>query len=262
MKLLTSKWWASGSLGAVLALAVTAAQGQAAKVEQIVDVGETRAAEAKAAQERLDKIAEQTGDLLTQYKNLMKVVDGLKVYNTLLQRQLDAQQAEIDNLNGSVDEVAIIQRQITPLMLKMVEGLGQFVELDVPFLIKERRDRVQRLRETLESADVTTAEKFRSVLEAYQIENEFGRTIEAYKGTLDIDGTTREVDFLRIGRAALVYQSVGGQHNGVWNQATRAFDPLEGPEYRNQIAKGLQIARKQTAPDILTVPVAAAGEGQ
>lgn len=262
MKLLTSKWWASGSLGAVLALAVTAAQGQAAKVEQIVDVGETRAAEAKAAQERLDKIAEQTGDLLTQYKNLMKVVDGLKVYNTLLQRQLDAQQAEVDNLNGSIDEVAIIQRQITPLMLKMVEGLGQFVELDVPFLIKERQDRVQRLRETLESADVTTAEKFRSVLEAYQIENEYGRTIEAYKGTLDIDGTTREVDFLRIGRAALVYQSVGGQHNGVWNQAARKWDTLEGPEYRNQISKGLQIARKQTAPDILMVPVAAAGEGR
>ena len=83
-------------------------------------------------------------------------------------------------------------------MLKMIDALDQFVELDMPFLLEERRQRVAFLRTLLERSDVTVAEKFRRLLEAYEIENDYGRTIESYKGSLDVDGASREVDFLRI----------------------------------------------------------------
>ena len=39
-----------------------------------------------------------------------------------------------------------MERQITPLTLKMIDSLGQFVNLDLPFLLDERRQRVARLR--------------------------------------------------------------------------------------------------------------------
>ena len=148
-------------------------------------------------------------------------------------------------------------------MLRMLDGLGQFIELDIPFLLKERRERVARLKATMDQADVTAAEKFRAVLEAVQIENEYGRTIEAYKGSLEVkQGNTQEVDFLRIGRIALLYQSVGGNFNGYWDQASRSWKPLTEPEYRNYIAKGLQIARKQIAPELIMVPVSAPEESK
>lgn len=241
----------------VAVLALPAVHAQEAKVDKIVDVGLQRNEAAKAAQQQVDKIAEQTDDLVREYKTIMKVVDGLKVYNALLQRQVDAQQAQIDDLGASIDQVAIVQRQISPLMLRMVEGLSQFVELDVPFLLEERRQRVQKLRDLMERADVTAAEKFRAVLEAYDIENEYGRTIEAYRGTLEIEGTVRDVDFLRVGRIALLYQTIGGGYNGMWDQERREWVPLQAVEYANQIEKGLQIARKQVAPDMMLLPVAA-----
>ena len=95
----------------------------------------------------------------------------------------------------------------------------------------------------------------RAVIEAYQIESEFGRTIEAYKDSLEIDGQSRQVDFLRVGRVALVYQSVGGQYYGVWDQKKRGYVELDATEYGNEIAKGLKIARKQVAPNLMMMPI-------
>lgn len=231
------------------------------KVDEVVNTGVQRNENAKQAQKTIDKISDETDKLQDQYKRQIKVIDGLKVYNTLLQKQLDNQQAQMKDIRNSIDQVSVIQRQITPLMLRMVEGLSKFIDLDVPFLLKERHDRVKRLRNTIERADVTPAEKFRNVLEAFQTENEYGRTIEAYKGTLDVDGKTRQVDFLRVGRIALLYQSEDGRLNGAWDQKTRQWVKLNAAEYRNNIAEGLKIARKQIAPNLLMIPVSAA-EGE
>lgn len=229
------------------------------KVDKVVDTGVERNDAAKSSQERVNQIAESTDKVAGKYKRELKVIEGLKVYNALLQRQLDDQNAELQQIKESIEEVAVIQRQIVPLMLRMLDGLGQFIELDIPFLLKERRDRVVRLKDTMDRADVTAAEKFRAVLEAFQIENDYGRTIEAYKGSLEVAaGNTQEVDFLRIGRVALLYQSVGGNFNGYWDQESHNWKSLTEPEYRNYIAKGLQIARKQVAPDLIMVPVSAA----
>jgi hypothetical protein len=143
------------------------------------------------------------------------------------------------------------------MMMSMLDSLEQFIELDTPFLLNERRERIERLRGMMERADVSAAEKFRRVIEAYQIENDYGRTIEAYKGTADINGTPQEVDFLRVGRVSLAYQTVGGGTTGAWDVESGSFVQVADSEYKNQISDGLRIARKQVAPDLLIVPVPA-----
>jgi Spy/CpxP family protein refolding chaperone len=255
--------------GALAVLSCTAAaqeekaappQGKAGgeqQVDRIMDTGVQRNEEARESQQRIDEIAESADKLLAEYKRELKVIEGLEVYNALLERQIDDQNRQLSELRQSIEEVAVIQRQITPLMLRMLEGLAEFIELDVPFLLEERRGRVERLRSVMASSDVTTAEKFRAVLEAFQIENDYGRTIEAYKGSLQLGGSERQVDFLRIGRIALLYQSHGGEYNGYWDKEKRAWQPVDDPAFRNQVARGLQIARKQVAPDLLMVPVPA-----
>ncbi|MEX2523644.1 MAG: DUF3450 domain-containing protein [Gammaproteobacteria bacterium] len=228
------------------------------KVDEIVDKGVERNENAKQTQEQIDKISDDTDKVVSEYKRQLKVIDGLKVYNELLQRQLDDQRAEINDLETSIEEVAIIERQITPLMLRMLDGLEKFIRADVPFLLEERLERVEKLRNVMDRSDVTSAEKFRSVLEAYEIENEYGRTMEAYKGDVEIDGKERQVDFLKVGRIVLAYQSFNGQENGVWDQKNREWVKLDTAEYKNRISRGLQIAREQVAPDLLMLPVSAA----
>lgn len=227
-------------------------------VTQVTQAGEKRADDGAAEQTRIDQVADQTDDLLASYKTELKVVDGLKVYNGLLQRQIDNQEAEKSALSESIDSVALIERQIVPMMTGMIDSLEGFIELDTPFLLKERQDRIARLRETMERSDVTAAEKFRQVVEAYQIENDYGRTIEAYKGTVNVDGNEQEVDYLRIGRVSLSYQSIGGQHTGAWDRDTNSFVAIPPETYKANVSQGIRVARKQVAPDLLTVPVPAA----
>lgn len=245
------------ALSIALLAAFPLAAAAADKVDAVVQVGEQRATEGAAAQKQIEQMSDQAGDIEAEYKQVLKVVEGLAVYNGLLQKQVDNQVAEMNALRDSMDKVSLIERQIVPLMMQMVETLGEFVGLDVPFLTAERNERVERLRTMMERSDVTAAEKFRQIIEAYQIENEYGRTIEAYKGTLDVDGGKREVNFLRVGRVALLYQTDGGELTGAWNQQSRAWEVLPPETYKQAVAMGLRIARKQVAPDLLVLPVAA-----
>jgi hypothetical protein len=229
-----------------------------ATIQEVTDAGEARTDAAAADQQRINQVSDQIEKLVTDYQTVSKVVDGLVVYNNLLQRQVDNQEAEKTALSESIDNVALIERQIVPLMTSMLDSLEEFIALDTPFLVKERQERMGRLRDMMERSDVTAAEKLRQILEAYSIENDYGRTIEAYKGSVDVDGRTQEVDFLRIGRVSLTYQTVGGGHTGAWDNDSRSWEELPPETYKAQVADGLKIARKQVAPDMLVVPVSAA----
>jgi hypothetical protein len=241
----------------IYAVAGLSTQAFAVGINEVMQEGEARADAGETAQKQIDSVADQTEKIINDYRSVVKVVDGLRIYNALLQTQLDNQEAEMQAISTSISNVALIERQIVPLMTRMVDSLDGFVKLDTPFLMKERTARIERLRGALERSDVSAAEKLRVVIEGYQIENDYGRTIEAYKGTTEINGNQLEVDFLRIGRVALLYQSVGGAYTGAWDAASGAFIDLPPETYKSQVSDGLKIARKQVAPDLLIVPVVA-----
>jgi len=210
---------------------------------------------AAKSQEKINGITDQIDSKLQQFKTLMKEIEGLEVYNTQLRKQIGNQEQEMTDLNAAIDEVSVVERQITPLMIRMIDGLEQFIELDVPFLPEERANRVADLKAMMDRADVAASEKFRRVMEAFQVEMDYGRTMEAYSGIHSIDGQERDVEFLRLGRTALIYQTRDASTQGVWNKQTRQWEALDS-SYRTQITKGLRMAKKQLAPDLLMLPVA------
>lgn len=224
-------------------------------VKKVIDKTAKINQSAADSQAKIDNIADQIDSKLQQFKALNKEIAGLNVYNSQLQKQINNQNQEMADLNAAIDEVSVIERQITPLMMNMIDGLAQFIELDVPFLPEERAQRVAGLRTMMDRADVAPSEKFRRVMEAFQVEMDYGRTLEAYQGLHTIDGQERDVEFLRLGRTALIYQTRDASSQGVWNKQTRQWEALDS-SYRTQITKGLRMAKKQLAPDLLMLPVA------
>jgi hypothetical protein len=165
--------------------------------------------------------------------------------------------ATLEDIGLSMDQVDVINRQIFPLMERMIDGLDQSVKVDVPFLMDERSGRVDNLKEIMSRSDVSVAEKFRKVMEAYQIENDYGTTIEDYKQTLTLEGEgTRAFNMLRIGRVGLYFQSDDTRITGRWNNTTRAWDIDNSA--RTEVRTGLRVARQLVAPELINVPVDAA----
>lgn len=243
----------------VIGNAVVAVTASGATLNDIFGVGERINQNARATQSKIDALTEETRALYNEYKIVLKEIEGLRVYNSQLERQIASQEREMSQLSASINRVTVIQRQITPLMMRMIDSLEQFVDLDLPFLLDERRERIERLRDIMERADVAVSEKFSQVLSAYQVENEYGRTMVAYSTTITVDGVDRIVDVLKMGRVALVYQTSDGQETGVWNMKKGDWEVLDD-EYTTPVRNGLRMARQQLAPGLLILPVAAATE--
>jgi hypothetical protein len=232
--------------------------------QQLNDAAAVRAeanAELLETQSRIEEISDATDDLLTQYQLALRQHESLQIYNRQLDALIAAQEVERKSLIAQVDQVELVSRDVTPLMLRMIDALEAFVALDVPFLEEERKTRTLDLRKLMQRADVTEAEKYRRIMEAYQIENDYGRTIEAYRSTLGRDGKEVTVNFLRVGRIALVYQTLDEAEAGAWNQRTRGWEPLD-PSFRSAIRDGLRIARKQSAPDLIRLPLPTPTRGE
>jgi hypothetical protein len=136
-----------------------------------------------------------------------------------------------------------------------VNTLEQFEALDVPFQIEQRTESVQELRDLLNRADVSVSEKYRRILEVYQIELEYGRTLEAYEGVLQ-DGRT--VEFVQLGRIALMYQTPDGEETGYWDNAQKVWVVDNG--YADEVDYAIAVARQEVAPDLLILPVPAPEE--
>jgi len=225
-------------------------------VDQILQADQRRLNLAQQSQERINKTVENTRSLEDQYRAINKEIDGLKVYNRLMRAQVEGQTATLEDIALSMDRVDVINRQIFPLMTRMIDGLDQSVQLDVPFLMDERTKRINDLKAIMERSDVTVAEKFRKVMEAYQIENDYGTSSEYYEESLTIEGATRSFSMLRIGRIGLYYQSDDTKITGRWNNETREWEPYDSA--RNEVRKGLRMARQLIAPELIVIPVPSA----
>ncbi len=235
------------------------AQSATAQVlDRSIQTEEQIARSAAQVQAQINQVADETESLVTDYRVVLGKIDSLRIYNGMLQDTVESQQREIENINNQLTNLEQTNRDVVPLMIEMAETLPRLVGADVPFRVEERQARAEMLIDALDRADVTTSEKFRRILEAYSSEIELGRTTEGYRGQLP-DG--QRVDFLRIGRTLLFYQSLDGSETGWWNPNSRAFEQL-GPEFRLAVSDGLAIAQNQVAPDLVRLPVPAPTEAE
>jgi len=243
---------------ALVAAAVIASSGSvfAQTVDDVLRADLRRLELAQASQERINGVVDGTRTLTDQYRGINKEIEGLQVYNRLMTAQVQGQTATLNEIALSMEQVDVINRQIFPLMTRMIDGLQQSIQFDIPFLLDERMERVSKLEDIMEQSNVSVAEKFRKVMEAYQIEMDYGSSAEWYKQSLDIDGATRDYNMLRIGRVGLYFQSDDSQITGHYNQETRQFELLDSAD-RSEIRKGLRMARQLIAPELMLLPIPA-----
>ncbi len=224
-----------------------------ADIEQILEENQSNISLSEESQETVDNLSTEKDSLLAEWKVVVKQVEGLKIYNAQKRQQIKAQEERLVTLAEQTKQVVVIQRQIPPLMERMANSLEQFVSLDAPFSLDERYKRINQVRNTLSDPKVTASEQVRQVLEAYNIEREYGRTIETYEDAIVLDGEEKVVNILRVGRLALMYQLKDQSEAGIWNANSNSWEEVSG--YRIPVRDGIRMASKTAPLDLLPVPV-------
>lgn len=211
---------------------------------------------AQQSQQNIDKHADDTKDMLQQYRITLRKIDNLKTYNDQLEKLTENQLKTTVSLSEQMNNIAETQQNIVPLLLRMIEVLEEFVSLDAPFLQEERIARVNLLKNMMDRPDISLPDKYRRIMAAYQTEMEYGRTIDTRTETIQISNSSSTVEILRIGRLSIFYQTLDNEESGYWDKQVKQWKTLS-EDYNRSIAQGIQIAKQQAPPNLIRLPIVA-----
>jgi hypothetical protein len=224
------------------------------QIQPLLDIGEQRQNSEQVSQTKIDLMDDDTSLIVNEYKTVSKQIEGLRVYNAQMRKQIERQEERLKEIDKTMKEAQVMQRQIPPFTRRMLAGIEKSIELDMPFHLAERKERIAFANAAIDNPTVSPAEGLRQVLETFNVEMEYGRKLDNYKDTIEIEGQQREVNVLRVGRLALVYQSSDESLTGAWDNNTDQWVPLDN-SYRNPTRKGLKIANRLATVDMLELPI-------
>ena len=224
------------------------------QIQPLLDVAVERAKSEQVSQIKIDSMDDDTSLIVNEYKTVSKQIEGLRVYNAQMRKQIERQEERLKEIDKTMKEAQIMQRQIPPFTRRMLAGIEKSIELDMPFHLAERKERIAFAKAAIDNPTVSSAEGLRQVLETFNVEMEYGRKLDSYKDTIDIEGQPREVNVLRIGRLSLVYQSSDESLTGAWDNKKQEWVALDN-SYRNPTKKGLRIANRLATVDMLELPI-------
>jgi len=228
------------------------------EIQKSINVIEKSNDKLKSYQQSINKNASIKENLFNEYKYTNSSIKSTQTYNEQLEKILNSQKKEIASLDQQIIDIEQTQKNIFPLMINMIKSLKTLILKDTPFLLNERLQRVQRLENSLNKADIQTHEKYRIILEAFKIEYDYGKTIEAYQDKIE----NRTFNFLRLGRTALYYQSLDLKEYGYFNNTSKSWDIIKDSTSKSNIRKAIKIAKKQQNVTFLNLPFLAKKESK
>lgn len=219
-------------------------------LEPTIKVIEKTNSKLNTLQKKINKSEDKRLDLFNEYKYVNQSLKNTKNYNAQLQKILDSQNKELNSIDEQITDISQTQKQIFPLMKDMIISLKMLLKEDTPFLLTERTNRVTRIEKALEAGDIKTHEKYRIILEAFKIEYDYAKTIEAYQE--NINDITYNI--LRLGRVALYTQTLDLKEYSYFNKVSKLWVPITDSSAKSNIRKAIKIAKKQQNVDLLSLP--------
>ena len=217
------------------------------KVESTIDLRQE-------TQKKEDTWAKKKAELIAKYRSLKKNRDYLIKVRNRTEKLLRAKKAKIEEIKRRMKESARIREELQLYLESVLTQLKDLIGRGLPFLLKERRERISSIEETLSDPEKGAAEKYRRVMEALQIEAEYGRTVEAYQETIDLNGQKVLVDILRVGRLSLFFQTPDGKLVGQYDRIKERWSLLPS-KYCREIEKAIEIARRERTVELTRLPL-------
>lgn len=240
------------SLALLMLSTISAAQASALNDARKVESAMNHAS--ASSQQKIDKSAEAAFSMTAEIEQLQEEVANLRVYRDHMANLVASQAEEVKSLDDQIAGIKETRQGVVPLMYQMLAGLKETVANDKPIRQEQRLARIEKLEKMMVQADISDAEKYRRILEAYQIEMDYGTKMGIYQGQIALDNDQIDADLLYLGRVSFVARSLDGTQFWAWNDNTAKWQPLAN-DYSKDINKAFAIAEKKAAPSLLTLPV-------
>ncbi|CAM3828313.1 DUF3450 domain-containing protein [Litorimonas haliclonae] len=224
-----------------------------AQLESAMSTAKASTAASAASQSRVEDSDDAADSAAREYRAVLQQKDNIALFVAQQDIYLQSQKSEIQSLQRQLGTVESIKQGMAPMMLRMTAQLEDAINADLPFNINERKARIENVKSILSDPDVSPAEQYRRVLNAYKIEVSYGQGIDSYEGA----HPTRPgnvVNFIRFGRTSLVYVSKDESEVAKYNAETGEWDVLGGADALD-MRQAIRIARGEAAPGIVYAPV-------
>ncbi|MEL7545737.1 MAG: DUF3450 domain-containing protein [Pseudomonadota bacterium] len=244
---------ARGAIAAAMIAGLTLPALAQSQLGQAISEGEQATRRAEQTQVRINQLDDERSDMVGEFRTLLQRKQAAELYVRQQEKVIESQEREKESLIDQLGRVDEITAQTVPMLQDMVSDLELFVDADLPFKIDERRGRIERLKTAMESADVPIVEQYRLIVEAYKSEMEYGRTVQTWPETVQVDGNDVMVDMFLYGRVALVYLSPDRRHAARFDRATGEWVDVPS-SFKDEVAAAIRQAQGKSTPGVMYAP--------
>jgi len=235
------------------AVGLMMASPASAQLESALNTAKASTSASAASQQRVERLDDEADTAVREFRAVLQQKDNIALFVAQQDIFLQSQKSEIASLRRQLGTVEQIKQGMSPMMLKMAAEIEDSIKADMPFNLAERLARVDRMKNTLSDPNVSPAEQYRQVLNAFKIEVSYGQGIDSYEG-MHPTKPGNVVNFLRFGRVSLVYMTKDESEVGRYNLDTKSWDILSGADAL-ALRKAIRISRGEAAPDVVFAPV-------
>ena len=130
------------------------------------------------SQRQVEQLDDQADNAVREFRAVLQQKDNIELFVAQQDIFRASQVSEITSLRRQLGTVEQIKQGMSPMMLKMALRLEDSIKSDLPFNINERLARIDNVKAVLGDPNVSPAEQYRRVLNAYKIEVTYGMGID------------------------------------------------------------------------------------
>ena len=205
-------------------------------------------------QRKEDRWAEERAELEARYRAAKAGVETLEKQEAILEKKDQVLERQVNEMTRRLEESERLEQGLQEVMETILSRLGNWIEQDLPFLPEERTERIRALEEALALTDTSAGEKLRRLLEALQVECEYGDTVEVYQQKIEVEGEPIFADIFRLGRLSIFWQTPDGTRVGEYDRVADRWVELP-TKYRRGIRAAIEMAAKQRPVELVKLPV-------
>lgn len=242
------------ALATVLAAAAMAPAARSQDAAKLSDTVTKTVETHQQTQKKQEEWANEQADLASRLKAARAQADFFQKKKELEEKEVAALDKGIAELERRMVESVRLNESLIDTLDAVVVRLENFVNRDLPFLMEERRARIAGLKDALARPDFTGAEKLRRVLEALQVEANYGNVAEVYQEKIMVNDEEVHADMVRIGRVSVYWLTPDGERVGEYDRGQGKWVELDR-KYAHTINVTREMALRLRSVEVVSLPL-------